>query len=737
LADSELKPSFILISSKEDIFPPGKKPRVRVFEIGDDDDDAATKATKKKATEAEAAVKRVEQAFDSLNQTLETAIGGGGLFGDFMDMASDMGPVLTLMGKGAMGTGLGMKDLSKAIEGGVSAVVGFINVAVKFASKLEDSRVELARTTGYMNAYRKEVQQTTIDNAKLGLSLSEATKNQTALHVGFKMFPTLSRSARTAVAKLTAEFSNLGVDAGETAKAFDLVTLGMGVAAEKSTSVIYKFDEMAQKLGVSTGALVKDFAQIGGDLAKYGPAGEKQFKKLAAAARKAGLDVRQAFDVAMLADTYEGAAELAGKLNAQLGLRINDVELMKATEEERLEIIRQEFMEKRRFDDLSRREKQAISEIFQVDVAVARKLLTGGMDVSALQKEREATDKRAEQSATALKKFNAQLEKLMFTFTPILEALNKFIGGLADSKLLMVLGGLITLKVGGAGAAKLLSKFKGKLPGIGDGTITAGARPQHVSVGGGKVIPLDKGDYTLTTPGGDFHAGTKLFGQNSSKFFEQVKRPVQGANESGYGGLLAMFSKGNPLALAGAAAADLALAENKSKSVFRNLFGAVGAGLGLLGGPFGAALGYQLGSILGNTIYGGMETKPGFGMGDGTITTGGKIIPRPRGEFTATAPDGSAISGSDLMSRTGEQSAQSFAALRRAVKESGTTTSAGPSAAQVYKAQHKATFDAIKSGMQGVTINVQADVNEGTLFKATKKVVEKTVRDGTMPLGIR
>lgn len=730
MANSKLKKSFILISSKDEAPLPGKKARVRVFQNGAPPGDGGgtphwfeqfmrgekdEKEATKKADKIKESVQGVDSAFKELIGTIETATGSA-LMGDLAKIGSGLGDIPKLIGRLKTGDVTALVDALGAMA---SMATTAAKATLGMATQLEDARVELAKTTGYMEAYRAEVWDTYLANADLALGLGEATKQQGALHAEFKMFPTLSKNARQSVARLTAEFSNLGVDAAETGKAFDLMTLGMGHTTKVATGLVYEMDVIAQKLGTTTTQVMTDFTDVGKDLAKYGTSSTRQFEKLATAARKSGLAVRQAFDIAMMADTYEGAAELAGKLNAQLGLRINDTELLRATEEERLDIIRQEFMHQRNFDDLNRREKQAIAEIFNVDVAVARKLLTGGMDTAELQKEREETRIRAEKSATAMKKFNAQLEKFIFEIAePALAWINKMFANLKGWEAVGLALGIGGLKMGGgAGLKKLFGAMKLK-DGIvmpSDGAAASGA-PSDYMVRGPHVIPFAENDYTLSEPDGTTHLGTELFGKNSGGFIEEL--PKKKDMEAGWGGIASLFAKSGA-GVIGAGALDLYMSKNKEKSIMRNLSGAA-LGLALAPfGPLGMALGYSFGSSIGNWLHESFVQD--------AIVRDGKAHAMPKGSNKlVTGPGGESRTLLDA------EGANASAAIRANARMASQATKTG----RLSPADIRQISAAVQAGAESANLSVgevrvQAQLNERNLIKFTRDEARRAVNEGT------
>jgi hypothetical protein len=102
--------------------------------------------------------------------------------------------------------------------------------------------------------------------------------------------------------------------------------------------------------------MAANFAAAGPQLAKLGREGVKAFKDLAVASKITGLEVSRLLAITEKFDTFEGAAEQAGKLNAALGGNfVNAMELMTATDPaERFEMIRNSVLDAGlAFDDMS------------------------------------------------------------------------------------------------------------------------------------------------------------------------------------------------------------------------------------------------------------------------------------------------------------------------------------------------------------------------------------------------
>ena len=188
----------------------------------------------------------------------------------------------------------------------------------------------------------------------------------------------------------------LGVDAASTAQALDTMTRGMGMSVASATDAARSFDQLAQSVGLPTSEVIDGFNTISGDLSRFGKQGKKVFAGLVKEARSMGMSIKEAFDIAEAFDTFESAAELAGKLNAQIGLQLNSVDMMNLSHEDRIKMLRDEFkLRGKNFDDMSRRQRQAIAEVMGVDVDMASRLFGDPVALRKYQKEQKSLEERA------------------------------------------------------------------------------------------------------------------------------------------------------------------------------------------------------------------------------------------------------------------------------------------------------------------------------------------------------
>jgi hypothetical protein len=266
------------------------------------------------------------------------------------------------------------------------SLLGITNLATAvggYARKLQGLGVDLRRSTGFANRHNKSFNILRGSYRQLGLDAESVTASLTALSTQFSAFDSMTAKNRNSLALTAAEYKTLGVEFEDFAQLNERLRFSFGLMGSSASVAAAEIKRIALETGRPLGTVVKDLNELGPDLARFGSMGLKVFEDLSKRARSLGLGVKEAFDVTELFDTFEGAANIAGRLNAQLGLQLNSVEIMKASSEERLDILRSEFqLQGKNFQSMGRRQKQMIAGILGQSIEATGKLLGDGMDIN-------------------------------------------------------------------------------------------------------------------------------------------------------------------------------------------------------------------------------------------------------------------------------------------------------------------------------------------------------------------
>ena len=277
--------------------------------------------------------------------------------------------------------------------------------AIDYSRQIQGINVELRRNTGFANRHVKSFDSIRQSYASVGLDAAAASQAITSLSTGFSAFDGVTTGTRKSLLATAKEFKILGVEFDDFASMNERLRFSFGLVGGAAQAASEDMKRIALETGRPLGTVVKDLNEIGPELARFGSDGPRIFEALAKKARVLGTTIKEAFDITELFDTFEGAANVAGRLNAQLGLQLNSVEMMKATSEERLDILRQEFS-MRGFDiqTAGRRQQQMIASILGTDVETAKKMLGPEMDASRFRAEKATQDQmvKLEEKAVAV-----------------------------------------------------------------------------------------------------------------------------------------------------------------------------------------------------------------------------------------------------------------------------------------------------------------------------------------------
>jgi len=320
----------------------------------------------------------------------------------------------------------GVRDFGQATKTVMTAML-------KFTVSMDKQSVGLAQATGYATDLNDNMIALADANTGLYLSLEQSSQVIGGLSTQFSDFNGLSEEAQRSTAELSGRFLNMGMSAEVSAKALDALRRGLKFNQTTAEATLASFEDLSMQLGRSVGQVTQDFNDLAPALARFGVDGPRVFRDLAQQARSLGLTTRQAFDFTEMFDTFESSADVAGKLNAQLGLQLNSVELMAASSEDRLKILRAEFnMQGTNFKDMSRRQKQMIAEIMGTDVDAAARLFGDPMEMRKFQREQAKDQKRMESFIAITQRWQSSMQQFFINMEPLLSVFRDMMVGFGE-----------------------------------------------------------------------------------------------------------------------------------------------------------------------------------------------------------------------------------------------------------------------------------------------------------------
>ena len=480
-------------------------------------------------------------------------------FAGLLTQANRAGNTVDMLGQVTKG----MASRFKALASPTIMLASFATKALEATLSVDKLNAELFRTTGmedagfFVGEIGAEMRSLDMDSEELSSSIVDLQRN-------FKGFFDLTKESQKELSTTAALMNQLGVDSGVTAESMGFLMSSLGMTTQRAAQINRELVATANALKLPPEEIISGFSAARDSLAKFGPGMVTEFKRLAGASRALNMDVGSLTGiVGEQLDTFEGAANAAGDLNAMLGGPfLNSVELLNATESERVMMLKDTLdLQGRSFDEMSRFERKGIAKSLGMSVNELGKFMNASasemqslMDEAA--KEPELTQEEMTKNImrnldvmTSLGKELKQVFESIFvnlfgggntqnalnnfkdTFAGIAETISslaKFMGGTGGKVLMGLFGGL-------AGAG-LVRGLMGKTGGLLGGDI------QKV-----EIVKISK-------KSAEKMAGT--FGEKMGKLGEKLgrlKTGIAGAASAAAGKMCALFG-GAKTALAAAAA---------------------------------------------------------------------------------------------------------------------------------------------------------------------------------------
>ena len=383
----------------------------------------------------------------------------------------------------------------------VAAVfTAFAESMAKNLLALDQTAAKFAAATGAGRGFTGVMEEAQANSRRFNVSLEEAGAATTALYNNFIGFNSANKDTKTGLIETTAQLSKFGIDAATATNVLNFFSANLGKSAEESKRLAKELAMMGTKVGISSARMTKDFQSALPTLAVYGDRAIDVFQGIAGSARLAGVETSKMLDLANKFDTFSSSAETAGKLNAILGTQISSMEMLNATESERIEmLIRSTQATGVAFKDLGRFEQKAVAAAAGIsDLSEAQRIF--GMDLAAFQKQQSTLDK----SAAVQEEFNKALEdmiplkeKFMSLFARFVPVVKPFLEGMHsvlkvatefldtfDPETLRMVGGAVMGLAGAFVAIKAVSAVSGIMSALAGGMQLLGAAGPVAGAGG-------------------------------------------------------------------------------------------------------------------------------------------------------------------------------------------------------------------------------------------------------------
>jgi len=229
-------------------------------------------------------------------------------------------------------------------------------------------------------------------------SAQRGAEAMTDLATNMTSFLGINQSGQAALARSTALMREMGFESAALAKAIDNQAMAFGANRNQLEVFAASMSKISRDLFINPKKLMDDFSFAQTNFAYNAEKTLNVFTRMEKQSRKTGIEfstMAEKFGDGL--DTFGGATEMAGKLNAILGANVfNPLELLSMDEAERVATIQQRLGERVNIDELGKYELKAIgTALGGMSPLDVRKLLTEGPDDAVKRILGEEIDSRA------------------------------------------------------------------------------------------------------------------------------------------------------------------------------------------------------------------------------------------------------------------------------------------------------------------------------------------------------
>jgi hypothetical protein len=351
----------------------------------------------------------------------------------------------------------GMGKMTSVIDAGIKAVV---MATINLALAQDEVIGKFKATTGAGNQYNVMMTQMQRDVAFSGVTMEETGEALTGLYSKMSAFTHLSTSEQRNLLKTTSLLGEFGISAELTAQNLDFATRSMGMTGTEAEFLLRDLKSTADALQMPPAEIAQAFAAASPILARHGKDMMKVFDGMAKHAKETGIGVEQLLGLMAKFDQFDSAGQAVGRLNAILGgPYLNSIDMLNATEEERIDILKRSIdMAGVQFDQLGRFEKMAIADALGMSVDEAGRIFgaaTVEMEKQALAQEK--LELQASKVQSIMQQLKSAFAALIIDMRPLIE---EYILPFVDS--------LRDMATGADGAGDRIGAFIEKIRGFAD-----------------------------------------------------------------------------------------------------------------------------------------------------------------------------------------------------------------------------------------------------------------------------
>jgi hypothetical protein len=357
----------------------------------------------------------------------------------------------------------------------------YISKTKQLVLEFDKANTEINRTTATLDKYTQVISDARDEGAAYGATHADFSAIISESNLRFHAFNKLTEKNKTNISGIINLYSKFNVNSSLLVQTMGNLTDTFKDNGEIGRKYLAETFTLNGKLGKN---LSDTISELNNNFSRLSRFGAKQmltvFKDLQSFSKSLGIEMSSLLQITEQFDTYSDASQAVGKFNAILGgPYLNAIQLMRVSDEERLQIIKNQVDALGiQYDSLHEQEKQVLASAIGIkDMDQAQKFFTGSIyDYNNARKAQAATEeevkKQAQKQQTAIEKISNAFVSLIDILDPFLWLFRTVATAIADflligdglaGKLTVIAGSLAFLILKGP---KLFSFIKGFSSGI-------------------------------------------------------------------------------------------------------------------------------------------------------------------------------------------------------------------------------------------------------------------------------
>ena len=243
------------------------------------------------------------------------------------------------------------------------------------------AKAGLSPTIESTYSFKKALSEARDQSFKLTGNFKAQREATSAIMEGFQGAAFTAESFRKEIFKTATTLQAAGFDTSAYASIVDTATMSFNMSEDEIKGLTASLVELQKQFALNPRKMMQDYDYFAKNFAYSTTRLNENFAKLQKMSRITGVDFRkltESFGENM--DTFEGSAQMAGKLNQILGKSMfSSIDLLNKTEAERAEVIRKGIQDRfgGRIDQLKKFELKAIATQLKMSPDEARRFLRG------------------------------------------------------------------------------------------------------------------------------------------------------------------------------------------------------------------------------------------------------------------------------------------------------------------------------------------------------------------------